>query len=385
MKVTTVELIPVSIPYRHKEISSRVDRGGVTDIVLRIGTDEGLVGWGECCSGADTASILAAAEAMKPFIVGRDPRDAALMRDAVFKTGLWDYRLSTGNFAYAGYDMALLDISAQSAGMPLWRFLGGRGSQRPVTYFYYLARGSEADLTNQCEQALARGYDCFYLKVGLDRQDDERMLEVVRATVGPSAKVRIDANEAWSAAEALKFLDRWDQRFDLDFVEAPVPAHPVRIMAEFKRATRARLCANEGLDGEKNVAEVIHLRAADVLCFSSYWVGTLRGFLSLSQMAARSGIEICKHSHGEFGIAATAHHHALLTLSNGVPGHQQTASVLMDDIVEPLPIVNNPLWGEPTGLGLGITIDPDKLSFYHHRYRDEGQFLPWSETYPARA
>src|SRR4051812_37212528 len=143
MKVTAVELIPVSIPYRHKEISSRVDRGGVTDIVLRVETDDGLVGWGECCSGADTASVLAAAEAMKPFILGQDPRDSALMRDAVFKTGLWDYRLATGNFAYAGYDMALLDISAQSARMPLWRFLGGRGSQRPVTYFYYLARGSE--------------------------------------------------------------------------------------------------------------------------------------------------------------------------------------------------------------------------------------------------
>jgi L-alanine-DL-glutamate epimerase-like enolase superfamily enzyme len=168
LKIEAIDLIPVSVPYRHLELSARVSRGGVTDVVVRMQADDGRVGWGECCSGADTRSVLAAAEAMKPFLIGRDPRDGQMLRREVFRTGLWDYRVQTGNFTYAGFDSAMLDLSAQAAGVPLWRMLGGRASAEPVSYFFYLHRDSDEGLTAQCEDALSRGYACFYLKVGLD-------------------------------------------------------------------------------------------------------------------------------------------------------------------------------------------------------------------------
>lgn len=379
MKITKVDLFPLSIPYRHTELSSRVARQGVSDVVLRMETDDGIVGWGECCNGADTTSTEAAARAMLPLIIGRDPRDGELIRRDVFKLGLWDYRLHTGNFVYAGFDMAMLDISAQACGVPLWRWLGGRATEGPVSYFCYLARGSDEHLAAQCNDALLRGYRHFYLKVGLDDGEDERMIRTVRSTIGDGAKLRIDANEAWSEPRALRLVRKWDEAYDLDFVEAPVRAHPIRSMAEFRRRIGVSLCANEGLDGETNVLEMIHHRAADVLCFSSYWVGSLRGFIRLSQTAGSSGISVCKHSHGEFGIAAAAHQHALLTLSNGAEGHQQTASVMSDCILaEPLPIAHGPLWDAPDRPGLGVAIDQDKLDFYHRAFLRDGQFMPWA-------
>jgi glucarate dehydratase len=378
VKIEAIDLFPVSIPYRHLELSSRVSRGGVTDVIVRMRTDDGRVGWGECCSGADTLSIVAAAHAMTPFLIGKDPRDGQILRRDVFKTGLWDYRVQTGNFTFAGLDSAMLDLSAQAAGVPLWRMLGGRASADPVNYFYYLHRDSDAGLAAQCEDALSRGYDCLYLKVGLDPDDDTRMLRAVRRTAGPRAKLRIDANEAWGTAQAIKLIERWDAEFDIDFVEAPIQARPVRLMAGLKSRLKVALCANEGLGSEQEALEMIHADAADVLCFSSYWVGTLQSFLSLSRVAALTGIRVCKHTHGEFGIAAVLHQHALLALENGVAGHQQTASVLTDDILAtPLPIADGPLWGEIEGAGLGIEIDADKLAFYHQAFRDNGQFLPW--------
>ena len=59
MPVATLDATPVSVPYRHREVSSLIARDGVTDVLIRVETDDGCVGWGEACSGADVASILA--------------------------------------------------------------------------------------------------------------------------------------------------------------------------------------------------------------------------------------------------------------------------------------------------------------------------------------
>ena len=83
MKIVKLETFPVSVPYRHTERSSRVQRGGVSDVIVKLTADNGLVGWGESCSGADTASIEAAVRAMAPFVIGRscwDVNDIARAR-----------------------------------------------------------------------------------------------------------------------------------------------------------------------------------------------------------------------------------------------------------------------------------------------------------------
>lgn len=379
MKIVAVDLFPVSIPYRHAEMSARVARGGVSDVVLRMSTDDGRVGWGECCSGADTASVMAAARAMVPFLIGRSPADVQLIRRDVYGKGLWDYRVQTGNFAWAGFDMALLDLAGQAAGLPLWQLLGGRGSAQPVSYFCYLSRGTGEELARQCAEALASGHEHFYLKVGLDPDEDERMIRDVRAAIGPGLSLRIDANEAWSLPQAARLIRRWDEVYGLDFVEAPVRARPVRHMAELRRRVDVRLCANEGLGCETDVLEMIAADAADVLCFSSYWVGGLQQFLTLSRVAQLAGLSVCKHSHGEFGIAAAAHQHALLALGDGARGHQHTAAVLTDDLLEDdLPIRSGPSWGEIAAPGLGLRVDAAKLDHYHRHFLDRGQYLPWA-------
>ena len=88
MKIATVETIPVSVPYRHREVSSIVARDGVSDVLVKMTTDDGLGGWGEACCGADTASVAAAVQAMAPFVVGRDPWNRDAMRRDAFTQNL---------------------------------------------------------------------------------------------------------------------------------------------------------------------------------------------------------------------------------------------------------------------------------------------------------
>ena len=88
MKISSVEAIPVSVPYSHAERSSRVQRGGVSDVIVKISTDDGYVGWGESCSGADTASIECAVNAMANFVIGRTPWDIEAIARDVYGTPL---------------------------------------------------------------------------------------------------------------------------------------------------------------------------------------------------------------------------------------------------------------------------------------------------------
>ncbi len=383
MKIATVETIPVSVPYRHREISSQVARDGVSDVLVKLTADDGLVGWGEACCGADTASVEAALRAMTPFVVGRDPWNREAMRRDVFTHGLWQFQSGTGNFAWAGIDMALWDVCGRACGEPIWRLLGGLQHQE-ATYFYYLARDTEESLRAQVDDGLETGFEVFYLKVGLDDAEDIAMVATVRDALGPGPLLRIDANGSWTIPQAVRNLRAMDE-YDIDFVEQPVRDHPIGQLAELRARIRTPVCANEGLWSEADAYARIRARDADVYCFSSYWVGSLGGFHRLSWLAEYEGLQVCKHTHGELGLAAAAGQHVILTLRNGVAGHQQTAYLMEHDILtESIPISSGPRWGTIDGPGLGVDVDDDALAEAATRYRIEGQYRPWQDYQLAK-
>ena len=82
MKVRKIEAVTVRVPYKRVESSSLINRGGITDVIVKITADNGLVGWGECTRAADTAGIESAVRNMAPLIIGRSPWDKdAMHRD----------------------------------------------------------------------------------------------------------------------------------------------------------------------------------------------------------------------------------------------------------------------------------------------------------------
>lgn len=383
MKVAALETIPVSVPYRHREVSSQVARDGVSDVLVKLTTDDGLVGWGEACCGADTASVDAALQAMTHFVLGRDPWNREAMRRDAFSHGLWQFRAGTGNFAWAGIDMALWDVCGRACGQPLWRLLGGL-HQTEATYFYYLARDSRESLDEQVDDGLRAGFEVFYLKVGLDDSEDLQMVSAVREALGAGPRLRLDANGTWTIPQALRNL-RALAEHDIDFVEQPVRDHPVGQLAELRARIDTAVCANEGLWSEADAYARIRARDADVYCFSPYWVGSIGSFHRLSWLAAYEGLLVCKHTHGELGLAAAAGQHVVLTLPNGVEGHQQTTYMMEHDILtEPIPIASGPRWGTIDGPGLGVEVDEDAVEEAAARYRSEGQYRPWQDYQIAR-
>ena len=383
MKISQLEFIPVSIPYTHREVSSLIQRDGVTDVLVKAVTDDGLVGWGESCSGANVESVTEALKAMRPFVLGRSPWESEAIRAELWHRGIWSFRKPTASFAYAGIDMALWDLCGKACGEPLYNLLGGKVRER-VNYFYYLAQGSTSELSKQCRDGLDKGFHVFYLKVGIDIEAEVEMVRAVREAIGDKGKIRLDANGAWKVNEAVRNLTRLDA-YRIDFIEQPVSQDPVTNMQEVRSRVAMAVCTNEGLWTVDDAYRHITHRTADVYCFSSYWVGSLLQFQRLCHVAHCEGLQIVKHTHGELGIAAAAAHHVLLTLPNVVDGNQQTAHMMQDDILtEPVPIVSQPDWKVPQGTGCCVVVDEEKVARYHELYRKQGQLLPYDPNFIGR-
>ena len=371
----SAQITAVNVAYVHREISSQVQRDGVTAGVVRLETDDGLVGWGEACSGADMESVLASARAMTPFILGNDPWRAEEMKRDAWHRGLWQFREPTGNFAWAGFDIAMLDICGKKAGVPVHALLGG-AQRESVDYFWYLSGDDLDELLEYAQLGLERGYTTFYMKVGLDDDADLARVRAVRSFIGNDARLRVDANGAWSIAQARRLLAQLDDAH-LDFVEQPVRQVPRDLLRDLRQLVATPVASNEGLWSEEQARERIEARVADVFCFSPYWVGSLRGFQRLGYLVYEHGAQVCKHTHGELGIAATAAQHVMLTLPSIVQGNQQTAAHMVGDVLaERLPIVDGPTWGIPSAPGLGVTIDERAMDEATLNYQRDGQFLP---------
>ncbi|MBL8894874.1 MAG: mandelate racemase/muconate lactonizing enzyme family protein [Rhizobiales bacterium] len=374
MKVVKLETFPVRVAYKHVEASSLINRGGITDVLVKLTADNGLVGWGECTRAADTAGIETAVKNMAPLVIGRDPWDKEAIHRDLGVYAVWAFQPMTGNFAFAGIDMALWDLCGKECGQPLYRMLGG-AMREEVDYFYYMEWGTPAEIDRQGRDGAKRGYRAYYIKAGVDERKEEEMLEALRGAIGPEGKIRIDVNQAWSIPQAARLLARWHKKYDLDFVEAPVRIDPVENMLDLRARVDVAFCVNEGLWREADAYRVIKSRCGDYLCFSQYWVGSLGRWHMLNQMSHLEGWQMLKHTHGELGLTAAAGQHVMLAAPNAALGSQQTAQMMEDDIlVERIPIVDGPNWGRIDKPGLGVTVDEDKVGRYHEAYRKLGDF-----------
>jgi L-alanine-DL-glutamate epimerase-like enolase superfamily enzyme len=374
MKIARLETFICRVAYRHVEASSLINRGGVTDVIVKVTADNGLVGWGECTRAADVAGIESAVKAMAPLVIGRDPWDREVIHRDLAIYAVWAFQPMTGNFAFAGIDMALWDLCGKQCGEPLYRLFGG-ALREEVDYFYYMEWGSPDEIARQAADGVKLGYRAYYIKAGVDEKREEAMLEALRHGIGPAGLIRIDVNQAWSLPQAVRLLKRWHARFDLDFVEAPVRIDPVENMLDLRRQVDVPICVNEGLWREADAYRVIKSRCGDYLCFSPYWVGSLGRFHALAQIGHMEGWQLCKHTHGELGITAAAFHHLMLAAPNACLGHQQTAQMMKDDIlINRLPIADGPRWGRIEQPGIGVEVDEAKVRKYNAAYRRHGEF-----------
>jgi L-alanine-DL-glutamate epimerase-like enolase superfamily enzyme len=280
-------------------------------VVVRVEDADGAHGWGEVwCNfpsyGAEHRGLVLH-RTMAPMALGRAVDDpAALWRELAMRTHVLAVQSGdAGAFAaaLAGLDAALWDLKARRAGLPLARLLGGEVREVPV----YASGLNPGDGPETVERTRTEGYRAFKQKIGFGEEVDLPNLRRIASGLRGDEALLVDANQGWSAEEALRMAPRLNE-LPLGWVEEPIladrPEAEWRALAE---AYAAPLAGGENLRGQDL------LRAA-----SDPWLGVVQpdvgkwggvsGCLAVGQAAVEAGKRYCPHwLSGGIGLMASAH------------------------------------------------------------------------------
>ncbi len=368
MRITDLQYHIVAVPLREEEVWAFGRRSNLEAVILELMTDEGLVGLGEA-GGYPTVEIVAAVIAsLKPLVIGENPFNVERLLKRMYILGAW-HHVKSSSPGIAGIEMACWDIIGQACGQPIANLLGGRVADE-VEYFYYVGQRSPSEMASDADRGRRLGFRTFYVKVGSDDAKlDIARVAAVRDGGGSEARIRVDANEAWSTGGAVSVL-REMEKFGLELAEQPISGSNLREMAYLRSQIRTPLLANESAWTRYAQLEVIRESAADVIAIDNQMDGGLLNMKRSAGLCEAAGLPVLKHSLGELGVAMCAGAQLLSTCPNVLYASQSYASLLADDVVEGSDVLRyqNGKLVVPTDPGIGVQLDREKLERYEELY-----------------
>jgi L-alanine-DL-glutamate epimerase-like enolase superfamily enzyme len=377
MKITAVRATCVALPYRRPEIWADGMRPGVNNVIVEIETDAGIVGWGEatCGSGNSADPTREVIVAFAPYLIGEDPRAINRHIDRFYTLARWRLWRVFTNTALAAIESALWDIKGKALGEPVSELIGGRLRDR-IPVFGYLMHDTPEAMATEAARLAKSGFKVLYFKVGLSEEEDDRTVRAVREGAGPKARLRIDVNETWDVATAVRRIEDLHARYRLDFVEQPLPGSDMFGMAELRRRVRVPIAVNQSSWTLEDVLACVRHGAGDVVVAGLHWLGGILAMVKAGAICQAATIAFCRHSSGEMGIAAAAGFHAMATMPLIDDGSQTYFSHWPHDIVEgdAMAIVDG-CQPVPSAPGLGIAVDRRRVEEFAALYRREGPYV----------
>jgi len=373
MRVTSVDIRIVSVPFTHPETWRFGRLWGLTNAIVEVHTDAGITGIGEVPGSPLIGMVRDALEATSAWIVGEDPMRVRQFLRRASDRG-WHHYPYIGNAAAAGIEMALWDICGKALGCPVYQFFGGLDTENVPFYWYiWVTDRQPATARRQAAEGVSRGFKTMYIKIGFDLQNDLAIARAIREEVGDGIALRVDANEAWTPFEAIDALQRFED-VGLEFLEQPIDMHDIAGLADLRTKSRTRIGANQSVWQPWQVPQVLARRAGDVIVTDQHQLGGLVPFRDAAAMCEVANVPIIKHAFGDLAITTIAATHVLATLASPQLGHQQYLTILEHDLLTaPVEFVDGAI-PVPTGPGLGIELDQEAVRFYEDVYRRHGEF-----------
>ena len=317
MKITAVHVETLELEMEEPfVIASSALPASPCDLV-RVETDEGLVGFGEACPAYEfTGDTLwtvqdVIGEYLGPSVIGKDPfRIEAIVH-------CWERELWTvGNqAAQAALEMALWDLQGKALGRPLCDLLGGRTRDGLVEVIAWGWDEPEA-LAEKTRRMRAEGVTVFKIKVGDLPERDEQRVAAVRAAAGPDARLTVDANQGWLDAKTAVRAIRMLEPYGIEFVEQPVRMDDLDA-ARFVRAhVDAPIALDESVRGPREALAAAKAGACDIFVVKLMKTGGILGALKVNAIAEAAGITVMMGNMGESSLGLAAHFHLNVALAN---------------------------------------------------------------------
>jgi glucarate dehydratase len=370
-RIARVEAWPVNVPLEAPYEMAPGVVAGIHRTVVRVTTSDGVAGLGETPSPEDAAAL------------GGEPGQQLLGRDcSELLTELGraepppahhrgDGKVLIRN-PLAGVEIALWDIEARAAGVPLHRLLGDacRSEVAFTEYFAYRAglERSASDVAAYCARMIEEhDSPAFEGKIAVRPVDDDiRLVGEVRSAIGPARMLRLDANMGWgleTARQALSLLEP----FDVANVEEPVRSFAE--MAELRRWTAIPFSAHT-----PDLALASELRVPDAFVIGLGFCGGIAGTRRFIAQCQDAGVAFWFYS-GDLGIATAAYLHVAAVTSYLDRPSQSLLRWTTDDVIAGGPF--SPEGGAvpvPTGPGLGVELDEDALVRGAERFSRQGPY-----------
>lgn len=363
MRIAEIETIPYSLPFREEYLTARgaLDRREI--LLLRLRTDDGIEGLGEAVpltlrGGQTLARVERALRRTFRRLRRLDP--AGLQGDDPLAEAIDAYiHLAAGRRlpapAGAALEMAIFDLTAKLTRQPLWALLRAQRTA-PVAVNATLAAGDPAGVAATAERWAGRGFTTFKLKLGAG--DDLDQVRAVREAVGPAARIRVDANGAFSAAEAIELLRELEP---LAIELAEQPSGSLRELAAVRAATEIPIAADESVNSRKQAEKAVDAQACSLATAKLSKVG---GIGAAGAIARALPTYLSSALDGPVGIAAAAHAAQAIYRSADDPGiaHGLATQELFSESVATRECeVRDGLLHLPEGDGLGVELDEQAL------------------------
>lgn len=269
----------------------------VAVLFVEISTEQGHEGIGFSYSKrAGGPAQFAHAEQIAPVLLGEDPSDIARLWSVLAWSQASVGRGGLGVQAIAAFDIALYDLKAKRAGLPLAKLLGAhRDSVRCYNTSGGFLQAPIEEVVDNARHALDGGIGGVKIKVGHpDRGVDLARVSAVRETLGEDAALMVDANQQWDRPRARRMCRALGE-FDLTWIEEPLDAHDAQGHAQLAAAVDTPIATGEMLTSIAEHTELIDAGGADVLQPDAPRIGGITPFLAVLAHADRRHLQVAPH------------------------------------------------------------------------------------------
>ncbi|MCA9026683.1 MAG: mandelate racemase/muconate lactonizing enzyme family protein [Planctomycetaceae bacterium] len=360
MKITQVDAFVIDVPQKHATFpyQSRYLATSTTGaLLIRLETDNGLVGWGESPQilsfYGQPALSAGVVESLRSILLGKD----AGAIEALYAEGWVDHVR-----VQSAVEMAMWDILGKACGQPLYRLLGG-----PVRKQIELAccMGIQPyDRAGEIARAFVeQGFTTLKTKAGRSPEEDLEMVRGIRDAVGDRLKLRIDPNTGYPPEVTLQ-LAKDLEPYNLEYFEQPMPDENIVDSARIRTQTSTPLALNESVTTLAHVREILKLNAADYLLPDTYQCGGILAVKRIIDVAASADVPCVFHCSHDFGLKTAAMLHVAASSPNMPLANDCTYYGLESDILKVPHRITRGTMPVPETPGLGVEVDMELVSKY---------------------
>ena len=385
LKITKVE--PIILHEQDTTFPHELDVGGYAgyQVAVRIDTDEGISGWGECCTGGEYGE---AAEAVKVLIEkgfakrieGENPLEFRKIWDRLYEETIWFGRRGLTIFALSGLDTAVVDVAARMKGVSVCELLGTRAKESVPLYASLLFDMDDPEATaKRGLEYVKDGYGAVkygwgmlpHRAFGMNPDRDEQMVKTIRETLGKDVKLMVDVGRyvKWNAKHAISMANRL-QKYDLFWLEEPLPQDDIEGYVKLVKEADTPIAAGECLYTAFDFYDIIRRGAVDVVQPDVSKVGGISEAKRIVDFADENKVPWVPHNWSTAINSAASLHLCASSPRGFLMEFKQEPNPLVSNIIKQPFKIDKGRMRVPTDPGLGIEIDLDAIERY--RLRNNG-------------